>query len=53
MTISEQSTMNEECNKYIKLLKQLEPELSQEMRALARESFVEGWVQCELKGRTA
>jgi len=40
------SEMNEEASKYIKLLKETE-ELSQEMRALARESFVEGWVQCE------
>ena len=41
------STMNEECNKYITLLKKIYPKLSQEMRAIARESFNEGWIQCE------
>ncbi len=40
-------TMNEECSLYIRLLKKNEPELSQEMLAIARESFVEGWIQCE------
>jgi oligoendopeptidase F len=38
--------MIEECNIYIKLLKDTE-ELSPEMIAMARESFKEGWVQCE------
>jgi hypothetical protein len=36
----------QERSKYIKLLKDTE-DLSQEMRALAGESFTEGWIQCE------
>lgn len=37
----------EACSKYIRLLKDVE-ELTQEELALARESFDEGWQQCEL-----
>ena len=33
---------------YMLLLKRNEPELTHEQRALARESFNEGWQQCEL-----
>ena len=40
--------INEEASKYIKLLKSTE-ELNGEQLALARESFVEGWIQCELE----
>ena len=40
--------IQEECSKYIKLLKDTE-ELNQEMRYLAAESFKEGWLQCELE----
>lgn len=32
---------------YIAMLKRYDAELSWEMCALARESFVEGWIQCE------
>lgn len=38
--------MSDERSKYIRLLKDNE-ELSQEMLAMARESFTEGWRQCE------
>lgn len=38
----------DECNAYIKLLKHTE-ELSSEQLALARESFNEGWLQCQLR----
>lgn len=38
--------LTQERSKYIKLLKDTE-DLSQEMRALAAESFTEGWIQCE------
>jgi hypothetical protein len=41
-----QDKMLEERSKYLKLLKDTE-ELSQEMRAMASESFTEGWIQCE------
>jgi len=34
---------------YIKLLKQNEQELTPTELALARESFTEGWIQCELE----
>lgn len=32
---------------YVAMLKKYDPELSQEMRNLARESFIEGWIACE------
>jgi hypothetical protein len=40
-------TQKEACDAYMKLLKDTE-ELSPEQRHLARESFNEGWLQCEL-----
>lgn len=40
-------SMNQMRSAYIALLKRYDPELSQEMRDLARESFIEGWIQCE------
>lgn len=40
-------TQKEACNAYIKLLRDTE-ELTVEQRYLARESFNEGWLQCEL-----
>ncbi len=41
--------MNEEASKYVSLLKKHWPDTSQEMRHMARESFIEGWIQCELE----
>ncbi len=38
--------LSEERSRYIKLLKSTE-DLSQEMLYLAKESFTEGWIQCE------
>lgn len=35
------------CSRYLELLKSTEPELTPEQLALARESFIEGWVQRE------
>ena len=40
-------TQKEACAEYMKLLKATE-ELTTEQSALARESFNEGWLQCEL-----
>jgi hypothetical protein len=40
-------TQKEACDAYMKLLKNTE-ELTPEQRHLARESFNEGWLQCEL-----
>lgn len=37
----------EACDAYMKLLRDTE-ELTMEQRHLARESFNEGWLQCEL-----
>jgi hypothetical protein len=42
-----ESPMNQARSAYIAMLKKYDPELSQEMRALAGESFIEGWIQCE------
>jgi hypothetical protein len=39
-------TQNEACKAYMKLLK--DEDLTPDQRALARESFNEGWLQCEL-----
>lgn len=44
-------TQKEACVIYMKFLKDTE-ELSLEERHLARESFNEGWLQCELNRRT-
>jgi hypothetical protein len=44
-------TRKEACDAYMKLLKDTE-DLAPEQRHLARESFNEGWLQCEL-ARTA
>ena len=43
-------SMREACEVYMKLLKDTE-ELTQEQRHLARESFNEGWLQCEATRR--
>jgi hypothetical protein len=40
-------TQIEACNAYMKMLKETD-DLTPELRSIARESFNEGWLQCEL-----
>ena len=44
-------TPQEACSVYIKLIRRYEKfdKLSEGELALARESFIEGWIQCELE----